>query len=162
MDYEISLAREEDLEEFHKIILSRCKWLEKNNINQWKITSYPIRFDINYFKEHINNLYIIKKNNKVLGGFLFKDSDEQYWSDSIKVNAYYIHHLVTKINTHGLGKILIKFALNKAKKDNKEYLRLDCVADNKKLNEYYKKLGFKYSGVTQIKDWNENLWQIRL
>ena len=58
--------------------------------------------------------------------------------------------------------MLILFAINKAKEDNKEYLRLDCVAHNKKLNEYYQELGFKYSGVIQIKNWSENLWQIKL
>ena len=162
MDYKILLATEDDIEEFHKIIISRCKWFEEKNINQWKVTSYPIRYNINYFKEQMNNLYIIKNNNEVLGGFLLKDNDEKYWSDSNNVKAYYIHHLATKIGIKGLGKLLISFAINKSKQDKKDYLRLDCVALNKKLNEYYRQLGFVYSGKIQIKNWCENLWQIKL
>lgn len=162
MNYEIILATDEDIIEFHKIIMSRCKWLEEKNINQWKITSYPIKYDINYFMEQRNNLYIIKKEKKVCGGMLLKTNDEEYWYDSNEVNAYYIHHLATKIGTKGLGKELIKFAINKSKKDNKNYLRLDCVAQNDKLNEYYKQLGFEYNGKIEIKDWIENLWQINL
>ncbi len=156
--YKIEVAREGELEEFHNIIISRCKWLEEKKVNQWKVTSYPIKYDINYFRKHLNKLYIIKDDKDVLGGFLLKDADEKYWSDSTLFNAYYIHHFATKLNTNGLGKKLILFAINKAKEDNKEYLRLDCVAHNKKLNEYYKKLGFKYSGES----WSESLWQIKL
>ena len=160
--YKIEVAREGELEEFHNIIISRCKWLEEKKVNQWKVTSYPIKYDINYFRKHLNKLYIIKDDKDVLGGFLLKEADEKYWSDSSLVDAYYIHHFATKLNTNGLGKMLILFAINKAKEDNKEYLRLDCVAHNEKLNEHYERLGFKYSGVIQIKNWSENLWQIKL
>ena len=156
--YKIEVAREDELEEFHNIIISRCKWLEEKKVNQWKVTSYPIKYDINYFRKHLNKLYIIKDDKDVLGGFLLKDADEKYWSDSTLVNAYYIHHFATKLNTNGLGKRLILFAINKAKEDNKEYLRLDCVAENIKLNNYYKKMKFKNVGMKE----KENLWQIEL
>lgn len=156
--YKIDVAKEDDLEEFHNIITSRCKWLEEKGVNQWRPTSYPIRYNINYFREHINNLYIIKDDKEVLGGFLLKESDEKYWSDSDDVSAYYIHHLATKIGVKGLGRLLILFAVNKAKQDKREYLRLDCSSRNKRLNQYYEQLGFIYSG----KNWSESLWQIKL
>ena len=156
--YKIDVAKEENLEEFHNIITSRCKWLEEMGVNQWRPTSYPVRYNINYFREHINNLYIIKDDKEVLGGFLLKDADERYWSDSNNVSAYYIHHLATKIGVKGLGRLLILFAINKAKQDKMEYLRLDCSSRNKRLNQYYEQLGFIYSG----KNWSESLWQIKL
>ena len=70
--YKIEVAREGELEEFHNIIISRCKWLEEKKVNQWKVTSYPIKYDINYFRKHLNKLYIIKDDKDVLGGFLLK------------------------------------------------------------------------------------------
>ena len=57
---------------------------------------------------------------------------------------------------------MINFALEEAKKNNKEYLRLDCVSDNEKLNNYYKTLGFECVGHIKMKSWSENLWQIKL
>ena len=57
---------------------------------------------------------------------------------------------------------MIDFAQKEAKKNKKEYLRLDCVSDNKKLNNYYQKLNFENIGSIQIKNWSENLWQIKL
>ena len=52
--------------------------------------------------------------------------------------------------------------LEEAKKNNKEYLRLDCVSDNEKLNNYYKSLGFECVAHIKMKSWSENLWQIKL
>ena len=162
--YNIEKAKEDDLEEYHKIILSRCKWFEDNKINQWKIHSYPVRFDVSYFKKQMkeNKLFIAKKDGVVVGGFLLKENDYHYWSDCDNVKAYYIHHFVAKIGENGLGKIMIDFAQKEAKKNKKEYLRLDCVSDNKKLNNYYQKLNFENVGSIQIKNWSENLWQIKL
>lgn len=162
MNYKIELATENDLEAYHQIIIDRCNWLADNNINQWKVNSYPIRYNIDYFKDQmqINKLYIAKKDDEVCGGLLLKDSDEKYWNDN--PDAYYVHHLATKINESGLGKILIEFVINQAIKDNKDYFRLDCVSHNEKLNNYYKKLGFEQCGQIQIKNWTENLWQIKL
>ena len=92
--YNIEKAKEDDLEEYYKIILSRCKWFEDNKINQWKIHSYPVRFDVSYFKKQMkeNKLFIAKKDGVVVGGFLLKEKDYDYWSDCDKVKAYSIDY----------------------------------------------------------------------
>lgn len=162
--YNIQLAKKEDLESFHRIIILRCKWFKDNKINQWKINSYPVRYDKSYFEKQMidNKLFIAKKGNDVVGGFLLIDDDPNYWSDCDKVKAYYLHHFASKVGEKGIGKIMINFALEEAKKNNKEYLRLDCVFDNEKLNNYYKSLGFECVGHIKMKSWSENLWQIKL
>ena len=149
--YNIQLAKKEDLKSFHQIIILRCKWFKDNKINQWKINSYPVRYDESYFEKQMidNKLFIVKK-------------DPNYWSDCDKVKAYYLHHFASKVGEKGIGKIMINFALEEAKKNNKEYLRLDCVSDNEKLNNYYKSLGFECVGHIKMKSWSENLWQIKL
>lgn len=162
--YNIELAKVEDLDEFHEIIVSRCKWFEDNKINQWKINSYPKRYDITYLKNQMkeNKLFIAKKDGIVVGGFLLKEKDYKYWSDCDNVEAYYIHHLAVKIGEKGLGKIMIDFAQKEARKNKKKYLRLDCVSNNKKLNNYYQKLNFENAGSIRIKNCIENLWQMKL
>lgn len=165
MNYNIVLAKIGDIKSYHDIIVSRCKWLEDNGVNQWKPWSYPIRYSIQYFEEqiNINRLFVIKDDdNKIYGGFLLKERDENYWDDSNNVSAFYIHHLATKIGGAKFGEMIFDFCIDYSKKNNKEYLRLDCVAHNDKLNAYYKKIGFKHCGTIQIKNWSENLWQIKL
>ena len=85
--------------------------------------------------------------------------DEDYWNNS---NAYYIHHFATKIGYSGLGKIMIDFAINKANLDKKDYLRLDCVKNNLKLNDYYNNIGFKKIDSNKKGFYEYNLWEMKI
>ncbi len=163
MKYNIGLASEKDLELINKLYADRVKWFKESNIEQWK-DNYPDKYNISYLKQQmqINKLYVIKNENKVIGSMLLKSEDPKYWEDL--ANAYYMHHLVTDINTSGIGLELIKFAIQQCINDKKEYLRLDSVSGNNKLNEYYKKLGFELVGIKELKVSGEieNLWQMKL
>ena len=160
--YKILLAIEEDLEQINKLYADRVKWFNENNIEQWG-NNYPNRYNVLYLKEQmkINKLYVMKNENKVIGSMLLKNEDSKYWEDTD--NAYYIHHLVTDINTRGIGLELIKFAIEECINDRKEYLRLDTVSKNNWLTEYYQKLGFEILGSKEIKKGvEEKLWQMKI
>lgn len=140
MDIKIEIAKENDIEPIHDLIVKRCKWFDENNIKQWDM-SYAKRYDKDYFKNQINTnlMYVEKYDETIAGCMLLKNKDEDCWQDYEP--SYYIHHLVTDILYKGIGKSLINFAINKARNDNKENLRLDCFKSNIKLNNYYKNLG---------------------
>lgn len=144
--FQIKLAKEEDLEAMHLLIVDRCKWFIEQQISQWKLEYYPIHYNVEYFREQMkeNELYVVKDKNKIIGMVLLKNEDPTYWQDEKK--AFYIHHLTTHIDYHGIGKMLIQFAIERAKKCGKEYLRLDCFRSNVKLNKYYESLGFELCG----------------
>lgn len=118
--------------------------------------SYAKRYDKDYFKNQINTnlMYVAKYDETIAGCMLLKNKDEDFWQDGEP--SYYIHHLATDILYKGIGKSLINFAINKARNDNKEYLRLDCFKSNIKLNNYYKNLGFEEKGYTY------NLWEFKI
>ena len=86
-------------------------------------------------------MYVAKYDETIAECMLLKNKDEDYWQDD--ETSYYIHHLATDIIYKGIGKSLINFAINKARNDNKEYLRLDCFKSNINLNNYYKNLEFE-------------------
>lgn len=103
---------------------------------------------------------LLRKTIIVYGGLLLKNSDTKYWSDSDIVKAYYIHHFATKIGFNGLGQLLLNFVINKCKLDNKKYLRLDCVSDNEKLNNYYKRIGFIFYKKITVNSYVANLYEM--
>ena len=103
----------------------------------------------------INKLYVVRINNLVCGVMLLKDRDNEFWDD--EKPAYYIHHLTTDINKKGIGKILIKYAIEQGINDNKKYLRLDCFKESLFLNEYYKSFGFVNVGEGKIGNYEYNL-----
>lgn len=137
-------AKENEIKDILLILNDRCTWLEKNNIKQWNKDYYLKKYNYDYFLGQINSendLYIAKINNIVIGVFLLKYKDIDYWNDT--EDAIYIHHLATKINRQGLGKIILKYIEEIALEKKLKYIRLDCVSDNLKLNKYYQENGFK-------------------
>lgn len=85
--------------------------------------------------------WVAIENKKVLGVIglytLSYDESKAYW-----IGWYCVSD---KARGKGIGKALLDFAINKAKKDNKKYLRLYTSEEQneKRANEIYDKLGFK-------------------
>lgn len=157
----IELAVLKDVECILNILEKRCVWMEMNNIEQWQSNSYTISFNEGYFNKEVKKkrVYVAKINNKVGGVFLLRDNDV-LWKDSER--AFYIHHLATDINYKGLGKIIIEYIKYLALKQNKTYIRLDCVKNNEKLNNYYEKLGFILRQSGRIRNYEYNLREFRI
>ena len=162
MDYKIEKAKIEDLDAIHQLIYDRCLQFSKKGVKGWEVDFYPNEYDKNYFIEQmkINKLFVAKFSNKVCGVMLLKDEDKDYWSN--EDSAYYIHHLATDANLKGIGKVLINYAIGQCKKNNKEYLRLDCYQESQFLNEYYKKMGFNHVGSGTDENYNFNLWEMKI
>jgi len=166
MDYKIEKAKLEDIDDIFKIIYERCLWFEEKGIYGWELESYTIKYDKEYFKKQmkINELYVAKLKGKICGVMLLKKEDKNFWSDN--ASSYYIRHLTTDINLKGVGECLIKYAIELAKINKKEYLRLDCYQESEFLNNYYQKFGFinvgKGENIDEIEDYKYNLYQMKL
>lgn len=158
----VELAKIEDLDAIHKLIYDRCLWFSEKGVKGWNSDFYPNKYNQDYFKEQmkINKLLVVKTDNKVCGVMLLKDEDKDFWNDN--KSCYYIHHLATDINIKGIGKLLLNYAIEQCKKDNKEYLRLDCYKTSAFLNEYYKKVGFNNVGNGKLEEYEYNLWEMKI
>lgn len=156
----IELASKNEIDEIYDLIIARCLWFKEHSIKQWDVNIYPKLFNKKYFLKQMetDKLFVLKKD-KIAGVVLLKDKDG-YWPDL--ENAYYVHHLATSPDYKGLGIELLNFALEQAKKDNKDYLRLDCLRDNQKLNQYYESLGFKNVGSGESIGYPYNLWEMEV
>ena len=158
----VELVKIEDLDAIHKLIYDRCLWFSKKGVKGWNINFYPEKYNQDYFEEQmkVNQLFVAKSNNKVCGVMLLKEEDKDFWNDNKP--CYYIHHLATDIKLKGIGKLLLNYAIEQCKKDNKEYLRLDCYKTSQFLNDYYKKIGFNNVGSGNLDDYNYNLWELNV
>ena len=162
MDYKIELAKVEDIEDIRKLIYDRCIWFSKKGIKGWHPNYYPDKYNFDYFNQQLQNnkLFVAKKDDVVCGAMLLKSEDLQFWNDNS--SSYFIHHLVTDINSKGIGQLLLNFAIEQCKKDKKEYLRLDCYKTSIFLNEYYEKIGFKKVATGRTGNYYYNLWEMKI
>ncbi len=162
VNFSIEKATSENIESILQIIKTRCEWFLEKKIDQWNPASYLKKYDENYFLEQLTNgneLYVAKINERVVGVMLIKFSDTTYWKDDGK--AIYIHHLASEFSG-GVGSMLLKYAIDLAKKYNKDYVRLDCKKNNERLNTYYKENGFALKGNGEVGSYSYHLWEMKV
>lgn len=142
----IQLAKKADIPLILDLFKERCKWFYSHHIYQWDECYYTQRYNQRYFLKVMKKyqLYVAKQGEEVIGSFLLKNIDSEYWLDHL--NAYYIHHFIGKVDYHGIGIKMLDFIEKLARNNKISVLRLDCVKQNPKINEYWKNCGFENRG----------------
>ena len=151
-DFEIKTAASNDSSTIINMLKQIAQWLKDTGINQWR---YLLDGgDDDEIAQAIKNseTYIVLKDKEIVATFtlLSKQSewDEHIWGSDASLESLYLHRLaiIPTYMKKGLGQSILTWI-----KDNvsdKQYLKLDCVADNLKLNSFYKNNDFELIGVT--------------
>ena len=92
-------------------------------------------------------MYLAVLDGQPVGTFALQWSDRETWGD-VPDDAGYVHGLAIRRDFAGtgLGREMLRRAEQMVSLAERTYLRLDCVADNEALNEYYRRAGFVYRG----------------
>ena len=87
--------------------------------------------------------YLFRDSNELVGTVSLQPFDTEVWGPQTD-EALYLHRLAVKRNAkgHGLGKKIINWATNEAAAEKKDFLRLDCPANNLPLCAYYESQDF--------------------
>lgn len=141
----IRLASTADIADVRELIDSRIEWMDRNNIAQWNTSLYTMKYNYNYFLKAVysGELYIAQAGATTLGAFVLLIEDSRWTND---IPAYYVHNLATSARCKGIGRKLLDYCFELARKDGKKALRLDCSVSNPKLNDYYERQGFAEIG----------------
>jgi ribosomal protein S18 acetylase RimI-like enzyme len=81
-------------------------------------------------------------------------TDPQIWEEKNADSAIYIHRIATNPAFRGehFVKIIVDWAKNFAQNAGIEFIRLDTIGENTGLIEHYKKSGFTFLGMFQLKN----------
>lgn len=150
--FNIKIATNNDSRNVISMLKEIAQWMKDSNINQWGFLLEG--GDDEEIKQAIVNqeTYIVMNGNEYVATFtlLSKQSewDTHIWGEDNTSNALYLHRLaiVPSYMNKGLGKRILAWIEENT--TNKEYLRLDCVAENIKLNSFYENNGFELVGIT--------------
>ena len=150
-------ARIEDFELIFEILHENAKWLEQRAIVQWPLDWLESKRDEIKSSIEQGSFYNVEgeaaAHNEVAAIVELKSSPEDIWkSDDAKV--LYIHKLAIrrKYENQGLGRQVLRLIKERAIKSNMKYLRLDCVAHNLALRQYYEANGFKLTTEVDTPD----------
>lgn len=155
-------VRPASIDESH-IVLELWKgsasWLQSKGINQWN----PEHFKMNQIHECFNKgneIYLARLSEEVVGTLFICWSDPFIWAELDNNESGYIHRFAVSRNHlgMGIGQLLLKWAENYMKNKGKTRIRLDCMAENDRLNQYYLDSGFQH---IRLLHW-DNGWKINL
>lgn len=80
--------------------------------------------------------------------------DPQIWEERNADPSVYIHRIATDPDFRGMNLVveIANWAKEYAKQNEKQYIRLDTVSENKGLIKHYQKCGFDFLGLFELKD----------
>lgn len=154
-------ARAGDWEIVLRILNEAAEWLRSKEIDQWQ-SAYWTRTLIS---DGIRNgeVYLARLEGEVVGTITLQWSDPRFWGDTL-IDAAYFHRLAIKREyaAKGLGRVLVEWAVNRAKAAGESFLRLNCSFENQRLRRYYEDAGFSYRGEARVRDLRFALYEKQL
>ncbi|MET2983899.1 GNAT family N-acetyltransferase [Aureibaculum conchae] len=166
MNFKLIQAHPSKIQKAFELLKSASITLEKKGIKQWDYWQNPPIEKINWVKEGFTSkeFYFIENDaHEVMGMVRIMEEDLTYWG-KMNDKAKYIHSLVIdeKFSGNQLGtEVVIKIERG-AKKNDFDYLRLDCDSTNLKLCAYYENQGFVNVGQKQLPLGIYNLYEKEL
>ncbi len=93
-------------------------------------------------------------DNKIACVWATTYNDALIWGKKNEDPSVYLHRVATNPEFRGqnLVKKIVDWSISYATKNNKKFVRLDTVGENKKLINHYQKCGFDYLGLFQLAD----------
>lgn len=150
--YDITLATSKDEEQVISLLKEVAGWLKANEIDQWGFLAEGGEDE--EIKQAIlsKKTYVVKKDEALVATFTLYETqsewDQHIWGQ-LNDSAVYLHRLALTseaIGT-GLGKKILYWLESYIKDKGIDTLRLDCVENNIKLNNFYQDNGYEKVGT---------------
>ncbi|MFD1361205.1 GNAT family N-acetyltransferase [Lentibacillus salinarum] len=152
-NYIIRRATASDVDTVIRILRDAAGWLRDRGIYQWDF--YLTDEAASEVRQAIKagTTYLVTDNHQPVATFNLShqqsELDASVWGNRDD-NALYLHRLAVDKNYRHqqIGKKLLEWIQENSQTDS-HVLRLDCVADNPELNQFYVKAGFTFSGYAE-------------
>ena len=155
-------AREADVDMVLGILYEAADWLALKGFDTfWKKPWLTRESVLPRIRQH--EVFLAKLDDRVVGTITLQWDDPVYWNGA-PADAGYIHKFAVRRAYSGrkIGDSMMRWAEEEAVRAGKKYLRLDCLAANKGIREYYEKKGFIYQRDISPRDWRASLYEKRI
>jgi ribosomal protein S18 acetylase RimI-like enzyme len=160
-ELEVREADPADLDTVVSMLEEAARWMVSRSIEGWTPDGFS-RERIAVLIEG-GEMYLAVLDGRPAGTFALQWSDRETWGD-VPDDAGYVHGLAIRreFAGMGLGREMLGRAEQMVSLAQRECLRLDCVADNEALNEYYRRAGFAARGSTVVRGLAVTLYEKRV
>jgi ribosomal protein S18 acetylase RimI-like enzyme len=147
----IVAAQPEDLPRYIDVLEELADWLALRGIKQWPPGTF--RLSTNYYAHSIKQgeVQLAFIGEALVGTLRLLLHDPIVWPDAAPEDALYVHSLAVRRSCadQQLGLRLLDFAGHRAASLGRASIRLDCMANNAFLQEYYTRAGFADRGEVE-------------
>jgi GNAT superfamily N-acetyltransferase len=139
----------EDRSVIREILEEAQSWLATKGIAQWTMP-----FDDAWLTPRIESgeFYVACLANEPVAAVRLLWADPLFWGEWERGDAAYLHSLAVRRAYAGqrLGARVVHWAAEEARAHGRSFLRLDCLAENRRLGDYYRDLGFAALGPATV------------
>ena len=102
--------------------------------------------------------YKITEDDEIACTFLVAYKNPVLWKDDGRDGAIYLHRVATNSDFRGRSYMtkIVNWAIDYAKENKLDFIRLDTGSGNDNINKYYERCGFTYKGIQEI-NWTPDL-----
>ena len=121
------------------------------------VTTWP-KFNEDMVKNEIvtNRQFKLLVENQIACVWAITFSDAEIWQERDNDSSIYIHRIATNSNFRGQNfvKIIVAWAIQYCKENNKKFIRMDTTGENTKLIAHYTNCGFDFLGLSKLTETN--------
>ncbi|WP_152392561.1 GNAT family N-acetyltransferase [Paenibacillus guangzhouensis] len=161
MNLEIRKATIDECETIFDLWIGSARWLQSKGIDQWNPSHFKIDQVRDCFEQGYE-LFLARWRDEVVGTCMICWSDAFIWKELDHDDAGYIHRFAVSRRHVGLaiGRQLLQWAEDYIRSQGKHVVRLDCMTDNPRLNQYYQSCGYEFVRVFHWDNgWRANLYE---
>jgi ribosomal protein S18 acetylase RimI-like enzyme len=156
-----------DLDTVYALITEAANWLKSRSSTQWAF--FLTDEGKNLIRRRIETAetyFVLDPNAQPIATFTIQWDDEKIWGQrGLDSKAGYVHGLAVSRRAAGndLGLKMLDWSSKHIAQNNRPLVRLDCMADNEPLCNYYRRAGFIDAGtydVVRIGSWERLFVQL--
>jgi GNAT superfamily N-acetyltransferase len=142
-------ASREDIPAVCEVLQDACDRLQELGIKQW-----PKTIPLSFVEKAVDRdeFWIVGIDGRVSAVYRLLWSDKATWGPDDGLNGY-VHTLAVHRHSSGigLGGRVLTWIEKQVLSSGRERLRLDCVAHNQTLRQYYVRAGFQPVGERRVR-----------
>ncbi|MDS9471129.1 N-acetyltransferase [Sporosarcina pasteurii] len=147
-------AKVEHTSDILALLVESAKWLQSKGSTQWNALLDGVDSHNTEVAIQRGDVFICKDGEEIAGMVMLltqpSEWDRQLWGPKANRNdgAIYLHRLAIrrKYANCKLGESILNWCYDSISFEGKEMIRLDCVANNEHLNQFYRRNGYTYLG----------------
>jgi ribosomal protein S18 acetylase RimI-like enzyme len=143
-----------DFDAVYSIVAEVATWLKSRNSSQWAFFLTDEGKNLVRHRIETAETYLVDDSHaQLIATFTVQWDDEMIWGPrGLDGKAGYVHGLAVSRRAagNGIGLQMLEWSANRIAQNARNLVRLDCMANNELLCNYYRRAGFADAGVYDV------------